>query len=124
MVAVNELSQQKCSSRAILSKLVVLIAPFAPHIAEELWHQLGNQTSVCDAEWPAFDEKYLVESTVKYPVQFSGKVRFTIDLPADADADAVKAAVLATDDAKRWMEGKELVKFVFVPKKIVNFVIK
>jgi leucyl-tRNA synthetase len=124
MVAVNELSQQKCSCRAILSKLVVLIAPFAPHIAEELWHQLGDNGSVCDAEWPAFDEKYLVESTVKYPVQFSGKVRFTIDLPADADTDAVKAAVLATDDAKRWMEGKELVKFVFVPKKIVNFVIK
>ena len=124
MVAVNELSQQKCTSRCVLSQLVVLIAPFAPHIAEELWHQLGNQTSVCDAAWPKFDEKYLVESSVKYPVQFSGKVRFTIDLPADADADAVKAAVLATDEAKRWMEGKELVKFVFVPKKIVNFVIK
>ena len=124
MVAVNELQQQKCSSRAILEKLVVLIAPFAPHMAEELWHQLGHTTTVCDAQWPACEEKYLVESTIKYPVQIGGKMRFTIDLPADADAEAVKAAVLAAEDAQRWMEGKQMVKFIFVPKKIVNIVVK
>ena len=124
MVAVNELTQQKCASRKVLEQLVVLIAPFAPHIAEELWHQLGETGSVCDAHWPKYDEKYLVESTVKYPVQIGGKMRFTIDLPADADADAVKTAVLATDEAKHWIGDKEIVKFVFVPKKIVNVVTK
>ena len=124
MVAVNELTQQKCASRDVLGQLVVLIAPFAPHMAEELWHQLGNTTSVCDAKWPELNEAYLVESTVKYPVQIGGKMRFTIDLPADADAESVKAAVLATDDAQRWIQGKEVLKFVFVPKKIVNIVTK
>ncbi|MBP5716621.1 MAG: leucine--tRNA ligase, partial [Bacteroidales bacterium] len=124
MVAVNELTQQKCASRKVLEQLVVLIAPFAPHIAEELWHQLGETGSVCDAHWPKYDEKYLVESTVKYPVQIGGKMRFTIDLPADANADAVKTAVLATDEAKHWIGDKEIVKFVFVPKKIVNVVTK
>lgn len=124
MVAVNELTQQKCTSKNVLKELVVLIAPFAPHIAEELWQQLGFSTSVCDAKWPTYDEKYLVESTVKYPVQIGGKMRFTIDLPADANADDVKAAVLATDEAQKWIAGKEILKFVFVPKKIVNIVTK
>ena len=124
MVAVNELTQQKCTSRSVLEPMVVLIAPFAPHMAEELWHQLGHTSTVCDAQWPAFEEKYLVESTVKYPVQIGGKMRFTIDLPADASADDVKAAVLATDEAQRWIAGKEILKFVFVPKKIVNIVTK
>jgi leucyl-tRNA synthetase len=124
MVAVNELTAQKCSSRDILEPLVVLIAPFAPHIAEELWHNLGHDTTVCDAQWPTFDEKYLVESTVKYPVQIGGKMRFTIDLPADAGADAVKEAVLAAEECQKWIEGKEIVKFIFVPKKIVNIVTK
>ncbi|MBR0036093.1 MAG: leucine--tRNA ligase [Bacteroidales bacterium] len=124
MVAVNELTSQKCSSLAVLEPMVVLIAPFAPHIAEELWHNLGHNTSVCDAQWPEYDEKYLVESTIKYPVQIGGKMRFTIDLPADADAEAVKAAVLAAEDCQKWIEGKEIVKFIFVPKKIVNIVTK
>ena len=124
MVAVNELTAQKCSSRDILEPLVVLIAPFAPHIAEELWHNLGHDTTVCDAQWPAYDEKYLIESTIKYPVQIGGKMRFTIDLPADADAEAVKAAVLDTDECRKWTEGKQIVKFIFVPKKIVNIVTK
>ena len=124
MVAVGELTQQQCTSRAILEPLTVLIAPFAPHIAEELWHQMGHDTTVCDAAWPKYEAKYTVESTVKYPVQIGGKMRFTIDLPADATADEVQAAVLATPDAHRWIEGKQILKFVFVPKKIVNIVCK
>ena len=123
MVAVNELTQQKCSSKAILEQLVVLIAPFAPHIAEELWHQLGNTTTVCDAQWPKCEEKYLVESTIKYPVQIGGKMRFTIDIPADATSDEVQAAVLAHPDAQKWIAGKTVRKFIFVPKKIVNLVV-
>ncbi len=122
MVAVNELTQQKCSSKAILEPLSVLIAPFAPHIAEELWHQLGNTATVCDAPWPKCEEKYLVESTIKYPVQIGGKMRFTIDLPADATQDEVQAAVLAHPDAQKWIAGKTVRKFIFVPKKIVNIV--
>ena len=122
MVAVGELTQQQCTSRAILEPLTVLIAPFAPHIAEELWQQLGHQTSVCDAQWPKYEAKYTVESTVKYPVQIGGKMRFTIDLPADATAEQVQEAVLATAEAQRWIDGKPIKKFVFVPKKIVNIV--
>jgi len=122
MVAVGELTQQKCASKAVLEPLVVLIAPFAPHIAEELWHQLGHGTTVCDAQWPKFEEKYLVESTIKYPVQIGGKMRFTIDLPADADATAVQQAVLAHPDAQKWIADKPIRKFIFVPKKIVNIV--
>ena len=122
MVAVSELTAQKCTSKAVLEPMVVLIAPFAPHIAEELWHQLGHDTTVCDAQWPKFEEKYLVESTIKYPVQIGGKMRFTIDLPADADQASVQAAVLAHPDAKKWIGDKPVRKFVFVPKKIVNIV--
>ena len=122
MVAVNELTQQHCTSVAVLEPLVVLIAPFAPHIAEELWHQLGHDTTVCDAQWPVCNEQYLVESTVKYPVQIGGKMRFTIDIPADADAAAVQALVLAHPDAQKWIAGKPVRKFIFVPKKIVNIV--
>ncbi len=122
MVAVNELTQQKCASRAVLEQLVVLIAPFAPHIAEELWHQLGHTSTVCDAQWPVFDERFLVETTIKYPVQIAGKMRFTIDLPADATADQVQAAVLSQPDAQKWIGDKPIKKFIFVPKKIVNIV--
>ena len=122
MVAVGELTQQKCSSRQVLEPLVVLIAPFAPHIAEELWHQLGHETSVCDAQWPKLEEKYLIESTIKYPVQIGGKMRFTIDIPADADAATVQQLVLAHADAQKWIADKPIKKFIFVPKKIVNIV--
>ena len=123
MIAVGELQQQKCTSRAILSPLAVLIAPFAPHIAEELWHQLGNTTTVCDAEWPKFEEKYLVESTIKYPVQIGGKMRFTIDLPADMTPADVQATVLAHPDAQKWINGATPKKVIVVPKKIVNVVL-
>ena len=123
MIAVGELQQQKCSAKAILSPLAVLIAPFAPHIAEELWHQLGNTTTVCDAAWPKFEEKYLVESTIKYPVQIGGKMRFTIDLPADMTPADVQATVLAHPDAQKWINGATPKKVIVVPKKIVNVVL-
>ena len=123
MIAVGELQQQKCTSRAILSPLAVLIAPFAPHIAEELWHQLGNTTTVCDAQWPKFEEKYLVESTIKYPVQIGGKMRFTIDLHADMSQADIIATVLAQPDAQKWINGATPKKVIVVPKKIVNVVL-
>ena len=123
MIAVGELQQQKCTSRAILSPLAVLIAPFAPHIAEELWHQLGNNTTVCDAQWPKFEEKYLVESTIKYPVQIGGKMRFTIDLPADMSQADIIATVLAQPDAQKWINGATPKKVIVVPKKIINIVV-
>ncbi|MBO7101720.1 MAG: leucine--tRNA ligase [Bacteroidales bacterium] len=121
MIATNQLTDLKCASREVLEPLVVLIVPFAPHIAEELWHQLGHEGSVCDAQWPVCDSQYLVEDTVKYPVQFNGKMRFTIDLPADStQADAI-AAVKAAPESAKWLTG-EPKKVIFVPKKIINIV--
>ncbi len=122
MICVNQLSDLRCSSREVLQPLTVLIAPFAPHIAEELWHQLGNEGSVCDAEWPKFDERYLVEDTFKYPVSFNGKMRFTIELPADCTQEQAVAAVMASADTQKWTGGKEPKKIIFVPKRIINIV--
>ena len=124
MVATTELTNQKCRSRKVLEQLVVLIAPFCPHIAEELWEALGNKTSVCDAQWPSFDEKYLVESTVKMPVQFNGKVRFTLELPADMSKEEVEKTALSAPDAAKYLEGQQVVKTVVVPGRIINIVIK
>ena len=122
MICCNQLSDLKCTSREVLEPLAVLIAPFAPHIAEELWHRMGHESSVCDAEWPVCEERYLVEDTVKYPVQFNGKMRFTLDLPADADQAAAIAAVKAAPEAAKWLGDKEPKKVIFVPKKIINIV--
>lgn len=123
MICVNELSQQKCHSRKVLSDLVVVLAPFAPHVTEELWHNLGNTTTVNDACWPSYNEEYLKEDTVNYAVSFNGKVRFNIALPADmAQADVEKAA-LDDSAAAKWLEGKTVRKVIVVPKKIVNIVI-
>ena len=123
MIAVGELAQQKCASRAVLEQLVVLLAPFAPHIAEELWHQLGHDTTVCDAAWPAYDEKLLVETSVKYPIQIQGKVRLTLEFPADATPADIEAAVLAHADAQKWIQGQTPKKVIVVPKRIVNIVL-
>ena len=122
MIATNQLGELKCSSREVLEPLTILIAPFAPHIAEELWHQLGNEGSVCDAGWPQYDPKYLMEDTVKYPVQFNGKMRFTIDLPADCDQAAAIAAVREAPEAAKWLTSDPK-KVIFVPKKIINIVL-
>ena len=124
MVAVNELSQLKCANRTVLEQLVVLIAPFAPHIAEELWEALGNSTSVCDAHWPEFDEKYLVESSVKLGVQFNGKVRFAMDFPADATPDQMVQMATSAPDAQKHLEGMQIVKTIAIPGRIVNIVVK
>ena len=124
MVAVNELSGQKCRSRQVLAQLPVLIAPFAPHIAEELWEALGNKTSVCDAQWPTFDEKYLVETSVKLGVQFNGKVRFAMDFPADATPDQMVQMATSAPDAQKYLDGMQIVKTIAIPGRIVNIVIK
>lgn len=124
MIAVGELAQQKCRSKQVLEQLVVLIAPFAPHIAEELWHALGNTTTVCDAQWPVFNPQYLVESEVQLTVSFNGKARFQKKFAADATNDEIQAAVLADEQSKKYLDGKQVVKVIVVPKKIVNVVIK
>ncbi len=124
MVAVNELSQQKCSSRTVLQTLPVLIAPFAPHIAEELWEALGGEGSVCDAKWPQYEEKYLVETSVKLGVQFNGKVRFDMLFPADATPEQMIELATSAPEAAKHLEGMQVVKTIAIPKRIVNIVVK
>ncbi len=124
MVATTELSNQKCRSRQILEPLAALIAPFCPHIAEELWEAMGHESTVCDAQWPTFDEKYLVESTVKMPVQYNGKVRFTMELPADMTKEDVEKTALAAPEGQKYLEGMTVVKVVVVPGRIINIVVK
>jgi len=123
MICVNELTQQKCHNSAVLEKLVTLLSPFAPHVAEELWHITGHKGSVCDAEWPVYDESYLKEDTVKYAVSFNGKARFNIELPADTPRDEVEKIALAHESASRWIDGKPIRKVIVVPGKIVNVVV-
>ena len=124
MICVGEMAQMKCRNREVLTTLVRLIAPFAPHIAEELWHLLGNNGTVCDAPWPEFDEKYLVESTVQMTVSFNGKARFQMQFAADADNKTVEDAVMADERSAKYIGEKSVVKVIIVPKKIVNIVIK
>jgi leucyl-tRNA synthetase len=123
MICVNELTSLKCSKKAILEPLVVTLAPFAPHVAEELWRALGNTTTVCDAQWVEADEKYLVENTATYAISFNGKVRYQLQLPADMPAAEVEATVMRDDQAQKWLEGKTPKKVIVVPKKIVNIVL-
>ena len=124
MVATTELGQQKCTSRAILEPLVVLIAPFCPHIAEELWEALGNTTSVCDAQWPELNEEFLVEDKVKMPIQFNGKVRFTMEFPADATKESMIEAAMNAPEAAKFLKGMQVVKQIVVPGRIINLVVK
>ena len=123
MICVNELGGLKCTKRAILEPLVIVLAPFAPHIAEELWHELGHETTVCDAQWPAYEEKYLVENTANYAISFNGKVRFNLALPADMSKEEVEKTALAHEYSAKWLEGKQIRKVIVVPKKIVNIVL-
>ena len=124
MVAINELTAQKCRSREVMTQIVALLAPFAPHMAEELWEALGQEGSVCDAQWPAFNDKYLVESSVQLGVQFNGKVRFAMQFPADATPEQMVEMALAAPEAQKHLEGKQIVKTIAVPKRIVNIVVK
>ena len=124
MICVGEMAQMKCRNREVLTTLVRLIAPFAPHIAEELWHQSGNEGTVCDAPWPEFDEKYLVESTVQMTVSFNGKARFQMQFAAGADNKTIEDAVMADERSAKYIGEKSVAKVIIVPKKIVNIVIK
>ena len=124
MICVNELSQAHCSNKELLSKLVVALAPFAPHIAEELWAALGNSQTVCDAQWPAYEEKYLEETEVQLAIAFNGKARFQMAFPATATNAEIEQAAMADERAAKFLEGKQVVKVIVVPKKIVNIVVK
>ncbi|WP_424049920.1 leucine--tRNA ligase [Prevotella melaninogenica] len=125
MICVNELGQQKCANRELLKKMVIVIAPFAPHMAEELWEQLGGETkSVFDAEWPAWDESYLVENEVQLTVSFNGKARFQMTFPADATKEDIEKKALENERSQHYIDGKTIVKIIVVPKKIINIVCK
>ena len=123
MICVNELTQLKCNKKAILENLVILLAPFAPHCSEELWEALGHTTSVCDAQWPVFNEEYLKEDTIKYTVSFNGKARFTLDFPADADNATIESTVMNHEMSQKYIDGRTPKKVIIVPKKIVNIVL-
>ena len=123
MICVNELTSLKCSKQAVLEPLVILLAPFAPHIAEELWHQLGHETTVCDAEWPTYNEDYLVEQSVSYVISFNGKARYNLQLPAGISKEEAEKAALENELSQKWLEGKTVRKVIVVPGKIVNIVV-
>ena len=124
MIAVNELSALNCRKRAVLEPLCVLLSPFAPHICEELWHLLGREGSIADARFPEYDAAYTVEDSVTYPVQFNGKMRFTVDLPKSASPAEVESAVRAMEQTARWVGDQSIVKVVVVPGRIINIVLK
>ena len=124
MICVNELGQQKCNNRGLLRNLVILIAPFAPHIAEELWQHLGENNSVCNAQWPTWNEAYLTENEVQLTISFNGKARFQMTFPIDASREDVETAALNDERSKKYIDGKTIVKVIVVPKKIVNIVCK
>jgi len=123
MICVNDLTALKCNKREILEPLTILLAPFAPHICEEIWHALGHNQTVCDAPWPQFNADYLVESTVVYPVSFNGKVRFKLEAPASLNPADVEKLVLKEEQTQKWTEGKEVKKVIVVPGKIINIVV-
>lgn len=124
MICVNELTSHRCRSRQVLQSLLVLLTPFAPHIAEELWHALGNTTTICDAQWPQAEERYLKADTQTYAVSFNGKARFTITVDAGTERADVERLALSNSAATKWLEGKQIVKIIVVPGKIVNVVVK
>jgi leucyl-tRNA synthetase len=123
MICVNELAEIKCNKRAILHELAILISPYAPHLAEELWHQLGNAGSVCDAVYPVHDEEYLVENSFEYPVSFNGKMRFKLELPLDMPFPEIEQAVLNSAESEKWLGGNPPRKIIVVPGRIINVVV-
>lgn len=122
MICVNELTAQKCTSKAILEPLAILVSPYAPHIAEELWEKLGNRQSIAAAPFPKFEEKYLVESSKEYPISFNGKMRFTMELPLDLSKEQIEEAVMANEKTMQQLDGRTPKKVIVVPGKIVNIV--
>jgi leucyl-tRNA synthetase len=123
MIITNELAQSNCHKREILEPLLITLTPFAPHMAEELWFQLGHTNSILDARFPACNESYLVENTFTYPVAIQGKTRTELEFALDLSADAIQEAVLANELVKKWMEDKPLKKFIFVKGKMINVVV-
>ena len=121
MICVNELTEQNCNNKEIISELTILLSPYAPHIAEEIWEKLGNNASISYAKFPVFNSEYLVEDEVNYPV-FNGKMRFKINLPADFSKEEVEQAVMKHDKTLHYLEGGSPKKIIVVPKRIVNIV--
>ena len=123
MICVNELTALKSRNKQMLEKVIILLAPFAPHISEELWHELGHDQTVCDAEWPVWNEEYLKEDVVTYAVSFNGKARFSLEIKAGTPREEIEQIVLNHESSARWLEGKTPKKIIVVPNKIVNIVI-
>ena len=123
MVCVNELTDLKCHKKEVLEQLLILLTPYAPHISEELWHQLGNSSSILDASYPKFDNSYLVESTKEYPVSINGKLRTTMVLDLAATQEQAQELVLQNPVVQKWTEGKSPKKFIFVKGKMINVVL-
>ena len=124
MICVNELTSLKCSKKAVLEQIIACLAPFTPHICEELWEMLGHTTSVCDAQWPQYNEEYLKEDSVNYTVSFNGKARYNKEFPIDATNETIQQEVVADERSEKWMEGKQIAKVIIVPKKLINIVLK
>ena len=124
MIAVNELTDLKCCSREVLEPLVVLLSPFAPHVAEELWEKLGHDTSVTVASFPEYNAALTVEDSVTYPVSFNGKTRFTVEMPKSASPAEVEVQIRAMEQTAKWVGGQNIVKVIVVPGRIVNVVLK
>ena len=124
MIAVNELTALKCNKRSILEPLAVIIEPYAPHIAEELWAALGNEPGISTIDYPDFDEKYLAENTFSYPVSFNGKMRFKLELAVDTPVPEIEKAALEAEEAQKWIEGKTVRKIIVVPNRIINVVVQ
>lgn len=123
MICVNELNSFKSTNKEVLSQVLIVLAPFAPHITEELWHEIGNTTSICDAQWPSYNEEYIKEDKVTYAVSFNGKARFNIEVAADTAREEVEKIALAHEGAAKWLDGKTIRKIIVVPGKIVNIVV-
>ena len=124
MICVSELAQQKCSSRVVLEQFVELLAPFAPHICEELWEVLGHHTTVYDSPWPEAKEEFLKQDSETISISFNGKTRFTMDFAPEATSKDIEAAVMASDNTAKYIDGKKIVKVIVVPHRIVNIVVK
>ena len=123
MICVNDLADLKCNKRSVLEPLLILLTPYAPHVCEALWAELGNTSSILDASYPVFESKYVVESSKEYPVSINGRVRTNINITLDATVEEVEKIVLDHELVQKWMEGKPLKKFIFVKSKMINVVI-
>ncbi len=123
MITVNELGDLKSHKKEILEKLLIILTPYAPHISEELWHELGNESSILDAAYPAFEEKYLIESTKLYPVAINGKTRTELNISLDASQQQVEEIILADDTVKKWLNGNSPKKVIYVRNKMINIVV-